>query len=61
MMDGRHFEKPLNCHISAYVQPILMKFGMTTHVGCIPSADRPLNIPIFENPKSQNRDLHEIW
>jgi len=33
MADGRHFEKPLNHHISATVGPILMKFGTVTQ-GC---------------------------
>jgi len=34
MADGRHFEKKsLNRHISATVWPILMKFGMVTHIG----------------------------
>jgi len=30
MADCHHFEKPLNCHNSAVVQPIAMKFGMMT-------------------------------
>jgi len=34
MADGCHFEKkPLNRHISATVQPILIKFGTMMHVG----------------------------
>ena len=33
MADGRHFEKKLNRRISATVRPILMKFGMVTHIG----------------------------
>jgi len=34
MADGCHFEKkPLNRHISATVQPMLIKFGTMMHVG----------------------------
>jgi len=33
MANGRHFEKTLNRHIFATVRPILMKFGMITHIG----------------------------
>jgi len=31
MVDGRHFEKLLNCHNSSAVQRIAMKFGTMTH------------------------------
>jgi len=49
MADGRHFEKPLNCHISATVWPILMKFGTVTQIGPLQgSGDRPLKFRIFQ-------------
>jgi len=32
--------KPLNRHISATVCPILMKFGMTMHIGQLQRIDR---------------------
>jgi len=41
LADGRHFEKkPLNCHISATVGPILMKFGILTQVCPLQERDR---------------------
>jgi len=40
MADGRHFEKPLNRHISATVGQILMKFGMVTPIGRLQERDR---------------------
>jgi len=33
MADGRHFGKKFYRHISAVVWPLLMKFGMVTHIG----------------------------
>jgi len=27
MVDGYHFEKSINCHISATIPPISMKYG----------------------------------
>ena len=39
MADGRHFEKPLNRHISATVWPILMNFGTMTHMGPLQQID----------------------
>jgi len=40
MADGRHFEKPLNRHISATVGPILMKFGTVTQICPLQETDR---------------------
>jgi len=41
MADGRHFEKkPLNCHISATVGPILIKFGTVKQVCLLQKIDR---------------------
>jgi len=41
MADGRHFEKkPLKLYISTTVRPILMKFGMMTHIGPLQRINR---------------------
>jgi len=54
--------KTVKSHISATVSPILMKFGMLTHVG--PTLDGPLKFEIFENSRwrrplenHKNRDI----
>jgi len=40
MADRHHFEKPLNCHNSAVVRRIAMKFGMTAHFDFLKVSDR---------------------
>jgi len=40
MVDGRHFEKPLNRHISATVQSTLINYGLMTHIGPLQPTDR---------------------
>jgi len=39
MTDSRHFEKPLNRHMSPTVQRIAMKFGMMTHFDFLKPSD----------------------
>ena len=45
MADGRRLEKPLNRHIYATFWPILMKFGMMTHI--VPYSGKVVKISNF--------------
>ena len=57
MANGRHFEKPLNRHISATVGPIWMKFGTVTQIGRLQGTARPLKFRIFEIQDGGGRNL----
>jgi len=49
MADGRHFQKPLNRHISATVQPILMNL----HDDALTPPNVKLKFLTIENPIQQ--------
>ena len=58
MADGRHFEK-VQCHISAAVRLILMKFGRTMHI----SPPNPMGKQKFkkcENPRWRTATILKI-
>jgi len=56
MADGRHFGKKFYRHISAVVWPLLMKFGMVTHIGI-----QGIDSKNSEFVRNRLPDLDKIW